>query len=536
MGHGKETPRQKMIGMMYLVLMAMLALNVSKEVLDGFVIVDEGVSKTTENFTQKNETLYGEFEKQATINPKKVEPLKDIVDEVKKRANELYEYMQDLKLQIVIASEGEGTEAIEGHHIHGELIGGKDNTSVPAIIMIGDNNDKEGKVLRGKIDSFRDFLLEHINEKHSNVKEAIEATLDTHDPPPKEGEIHSWESEHFEHLPLISVLANLSVLQANVRNAESDILNYLMAQIDAGSFKFNKLEATVIHNSNYIITGNEYKAEVFLAAFDTTQNPKVYIGRYDSTVSEGVVEYNMIGKYDSLPVKNGRGIYVRPGSSTGFFEWGGLIKIKNSDGTYTTKSFNKEYQVAEGSVVVSPTKMNVFYLGVENPVDISVSGVPKEQIYPEITNGSISPKPPYIVKPKRPGNSIITVFAEIGGIRKKMESKEFRVKTVPSPVATVAGKKGGAITKNELLVQSGVLAEMENFDFDLKFTVTEFTISTTIQGFVRFVPSSSNRITEEQRTLIGNLNRGQNVYFEDIKAIGPDGTVRNLPTIKFKII
>ena len=329
----------------------------------------------------------------------------------------------------------------------------------------------------------------------------------------------------------------MSGMQANIRNAESDILNHLLTRIDAESYKFNKLEATVIPNSNYIIKGNSYQAEVFLAAFDTTQKPKIYIGNYDSTISGGQYEYNMKGAYDSLTIdENGRGTYSSSGSNIGFRTWGGIIKFQKSDGSFITKSFKRKYQIAEGSVVVSPTKMNVFYISVDNPVAISVAGVPENKIFPEITNGTITSNPPYIVIPRRPGNSMITVFAEIDGIRKNMGTTEFRVKIVPNPVAKVGGKKGGGISRNVLLAQSGVIAEMEKFDFNLQFKITEFTISTTIQGFVRFAKSNNNRITEDQRNLLRNLNRGQNLYFEDIKAIGPDGTVRPLSTIKFKII
>ena len=247
----KETPRQKMIGMMYLVLMALLALNVSKDVLDAFVLVDEGLSKTTENFASKNEVYYREFDRAAAENEEKAGPWQAKALEVKRRSDELYHYIQELKLELVTATEGEGTEAIEEEKILGEEIGGKDNSDKPAEIMIGANNDGKANDLRQALDEFREYLLSIVGEESGDVRHSLEASLDTSDPPPKEGETLNWQHQYFEHLPLIAVITLMSKMQSDVRNAESEVLEYLYSQIDAGAFKFNLLESVVISNSNH---------------------------------------------------------------------------------------------------------------------------------------------------------------------------------------------------------------------------------------------------------------------------------------------
>jgi hypothetical protein len=129
----------------------------------------------------------------------------------------------------------------------------------------------------------------------------------------------------------------------------------------------------------------------------------------------------------------------------------------------------------------------------------------------------------------------VVVYAKIEGRQREMGRKEFRVKTVPNPVTMVNGQKGGLISQGVLLAQIGVIAEMENFDFDLKFTVTEFTVSAVVQGFVREYTSKSNKFTPDQKSLIKNLSRGNNVYIQDVKAVGPDGSTRSLSTINFKL-
>jgi gliding motility-associated protein GldM len=180
--------------------------------------------------------------------------------------------------------------------------------------------------------------------------------------------------------------------------------------------------------------------------------------------------------------------------------------------------------------------MNVFYYGVDNPVDISVAGIPADKIDAINTNGVIIRKGgSWIVNPKRPGFSTIRVFADFDGQRKEVGFKEFRVKTVPDPVAMVADRKGGGIDKNLLMAATGVQAVMENFDFDLSFRVTEFTVLVVIQGFVTPASSNSARFTDKQKELIGSLTKGAPLFIQDIKAVGPDGTVRPLNTISFKI-
>lgn len=538
MGHGKETPRQKMIGMMYLVLTALLAMNVSKDVLDAFVIVDEGITKTTENFYLKNDMLYQAFQQAATENEEKAGKWRDMAFEVKERSDKLYEYIQELKVEIVETSEGPESEALQEGKIIGENIQGKDNTDVPAQIMIGSNDDGKANDLRAALEGYEEYLLSLLPANAETTTESIKKSLDTENPPAKEGQQTTWQHEHFQGLPLIGVVTLMSGLQADVRNAESEVLRYLYSMIDAGSFKFNKLEAQVIHSSSYVLRGNPYTAEVFISAFDSTQQPVVYVGRYDSVQREdGSWDYDMTGNYDSLPVDGGKGIYdIRP-SSLGYQEWGGLIKLKSpSGGADIKKPFRMQYQVAEPSLVVSPTKMNVFYLGVPNPVEISVPGVPADKIYPSITNGNISKSGgSYVVKPTRPGTSLITVMAEVEGERKNVGYKEFRVKVVPNPVPKVAGMSGGDINKGVLAAQAGVIAEMENFDFDLNFRVTEFMVSTSQNGFVREAGANGNRFSGEQKGIINNATKGQRIYIQDIKAVGPDGSVRDLPTIAFRV-
>jgi hypothetical protein len=555
MAHGKETPRQKMIGMMYLVLMAMLALNVSNEVLDAFDVLDEGLKRTIETLDQTNNKVIVDFDGQYELNKDKVGPWRDKAQEVKKQADEIYDFIHNAKIQILEHAD-EDLEIIEdkeNKEINTAAIKGRDKTDQPAHIMIGDKNDKLARDLKIMIEKYRDYLINSIvtTDNAEAIRASILAALDTSEKEygkehgkKKKNEIPSWERQHFEHLPLSGVMTIMAGLQINVRNAESEALKYLYGQISAGDVSFNKIEATVIPNSNYIIKGNEYRAEVFLAASDTTADPEIYVTTnprpYDSVeIGPNEYEYSQRDGVEyvklDVPKGSGKGVFSAPANSLGAKSWGGLIELTGPTGKLV-RPFKKNYLVMEGAVSVAATKMNVFYLGVDNPVEVSVAGVQPNKIDISVTNARhVKQGGNYIIRPIRPGNAYVVVYATIDGVRREMGREEFRVRTVPNPVAMVNKQKGGSIKQSVLMAQLGVFAEMENFDFDLTFTVTQFTVSAVVGGFVREYSSKSNRFTAEQKNLIKGLSRGNQVYIQDIKAVGPDGQTRNLSTINFKL-
>jgi len=555
MAHGKETPRQKMIGMMYLVLTALLALNVSTSVLDAFKIIDEGLEKTGNTMNTKNREIYNDFESAFVQNPKKTSVWRNRAKEVQANADKLYNYLQDIKLRVLSEAENGKSEAIQEKAIDRDKIEATTDYDTPHRIMIGnDLTDKsEARKLKNEIAKFREFLLNLVKEKElpEQLRASISKSLDTNPPTVRRGkkndpETATWEYHKFGHSPLMGFLAIMSSMQIDVRNSESEMINYLYAQISAGETKFNRLDAVVIPNSNYIIRGNSYKAAIYLAARDTTQDPEIYIVEgvrqpwletMDST-GQMIIERKKELAYKKLDVEkgSGKGIYEVRGTSNGQRIWGGVIEIKGPGGIIR-RPFTAEYMVAEGSVVVSPTKMNVFYQAVDNPVEISVSGVPGNKIRATASNGSLEQRGnSWIMRAKRIGGCTIFVQAEIDGKWTQVGTKDFRVKAVPDPVAMVNNQKGGGIAKNVLMAQSGVAAAMPpDFDFDLTFTVTEFTIVSVVQGFAKQVTVKGNQFNQEVRNLINNLSKGSSLYIQDIRAVGPDGTVRGLSTINFKL-
>jgi len=283
------------------------------------------------------------------------------------------------------------------------------------------------------------------------------------------------------------------------------------------------LKAEVISKSNFVLKGDMYEAEVFLAAIDTTQNP--------------VIKLSNGGEIKDFDPVTRRGIYTRKATELGQKSWGGIVYYKSPSGIVTPYDFKEEYIVSEPQVVVSPTKMNVFYAGVDNPVRVSAPGFTMDNIRATVDNGQlIKQGEGYIAKPKVIGKlANVLVEGRMEGKWRKLKSVEFRVKPIPDPVAMVAGKNSGSINKNLLAIQTGVDAEMKGFDFDLKFKIKSFTVSTQVKGFTRDEKSNSDYFTPAQIKLLKGLRKNQKVYIEDIKAAGPDGSIRNLPAISFRI-
>jgi len=523
MAHGKETPRQKMIGMMYLVLTAMLALNVSKEVLDAFTLVDGGLTVTTQNFAAKNEGLYDKFNMAFEQNPEKVGDWKTRADEVKARSNELYEFMNECKVEIV---EVKDEDAIIEGEVHLAEVGQKDNTNTPGEVMIVGN---KGSELKAKVEEHREFLLSMIDDKdkYSTTVEAVEGILSTHVPESfyhghKKGVTPTWESTYFEYLPLASVITLLSKMQGDVRNVEAEMLSFLLGQVDAGDFKVNVIEPVVITKSNYVFKGVPYHAEVFLAAYDSTNIPEVKLE--DGTL---------------LETQGGKGIYEVSYNSVGIKKWGGVISIEK-DGQVTSKPFTAEFEVAESNATVSATGMNVFYRGIPNPVEISVGGVAERDVIAQISSGNIRrlSAGTYRVNPGVQDKATVSVYANIDGQRKLMSRENFRVYALPKPDAVVDGIAGssGALTVGKLSQLQNVRAEAKDFVFDVDYTVQSFELAFMGSGGIwDTMPSSNDRFTSQQKTLFRQLRTGQRVMIEKIKATGPDGVLRNLNSITITV-
>lgn len=528
-----ETPRQRMISMMYLVLTAMLALNVSKDILQAFAVVNDSIVETNRIFDTKVQEKYKTFQQAMALTPGKVKENYDKAMVVQKEAKALVDYIQEVKWQIVAAVEGKTKDEVkvleetcykEGRSFLAE-VNGKDNYDIPHRYLFGDSDKGEGgtKVgeLKDKIVAFKKKMTDILGPKYAssvNLGLAVEK-----DYPTISGEgTANWQVTNFYHTILAADVVILNKIILEVKNAEADVVAQLYAMVDIEGFSFDKVGAKVIAKSNYVLTGSEYEAEIFVAAYDSKQQPVIKVGSgVDSTT------FAISGNVETIEGKDGVGIYKVGAGSIGEQKYGGVIEITSKSGVVTKYPFNSSYFVAQPSATVSADKMNVFYIGVDNPVTISVPGVANEKVRASISNGSLSPAGggKYTVRVTGGAEAVINVSADMDGSSRPMGSTKFRVKPIPTPIPKVANKISGNFTKAEILGSPYVMAVLENFDFDLRYNVVSFKFTyKNAAGDLIDIPGQGYMLNQQMKTLIQNSRRGDRFWVEDIIAAGPTGS------------
>jgi gliding motility-associated protein GldM len=527
MAGAKQTPRQKLIGLMYLVFLALMALNVSVEVLDSFPMINEGLEQTNRNFELKVDMVYRDFDQQKAISEDKVQPFYDEAQYVKDLADELIDYIIQQRHQMISELNGISLEEAAVLNLHD--LKKKDNYSISSRFWLRDNIQEPTRdggrgtrayELREKIAHFKEEI-DRIMGSH-NLAEFIQVGLDVEGPFYRQDTEISWQQLMFDRVISVAVATNLSRLITEIRNAEFDAINLLYGAITADDFKFDQIEARVVPNSQIVLLNDYYEADIFVAAIDTRQNPEIFVG----------------GR--SVPTQDGVGRLRIPASSTGPQTHRGVIRIVSPTGYPQEYPFTAQYIVERPSVTVSADRMNLFYVGVPNPVSISAPGIPTENLRPVISaGGSLTRQSDgsYIVQVQPGTREInITVNALVDGTTRNMGTSNFRVRNVPDPVAYIANRREGRITRDELLLARAIIPRMENFEFDMNFEIESFTMVTTMAGDVRTFRATGNQFSAEMQQVISNAGRGQRIIFENITTRpGPDGRVRTLSPLSFTI-
>lgn len=526
----KETPRQKMIAMMYLVLTALLALNVSKEMLDAFIVVNESVELTNENFNQKLDETYTSFDKKYQNNQSKVKSYWEKAQEAKSLSNEMVEYIESIKWQLI--AEAEKITVDSAKTVTVANMKNKDDYSTPTNFFMRDSDDGskgEGKVLKQKIDDYRQNMINLLEpEDRQKIKLGLKTDGEYKDIDNKQ---LNWIQYNFWHTIMAADITILNKIITEVYNAEFDVANFLLNDIEAEDFKYDKIDAKVLPKTNYVFKGDDYEAEIIVAAYSTTQNPEVLIMQGIDSLTE-----NQISQATPIEGEHGKVKISMPGNTIGVKKYAGIVRVKGGVGDINTYYFNDEYVVAEPSLTVSAKKMNVFYIGVNNPVAISVPGIPEENLKTSITVGELKPDPEsddwIVTVPIGQRETVISVRATIDGTERDMGSRTFRIKKVPDPIALIANKMEGMVNRNILVAAGAIIPKMpDDFEFDLSYRITSFKMTLQRGLEIWQDKSSNNRLTEDMIRQINSASRGQKVWFENIVARGPDNIDRPLSPI-----
>lgn len=500
MAGGKETPRQKMIGIMYLVLMAMLALNVSNTVLDAFKTVRDGLEKSNDNMNDRLKFIMTLFQNYYNNAPKKAEINFNKAKEAKKIGDGIVDEIQKLKTELITMTDGLDER--------GDLKK-RDDLGISHKQLV---EKKKGDELQMKIEEAAKKMSALLtNESPKSI--GLELEWPKINPSTKTEQ--SWSEYNFgEGKPLTSTITLLSKFQNDAKNAEAYVINKLYQETTGGGV-VDSYKAVAVAKSSYILAGQTYEADVFL------------------TASSSSIPITATVNGSALPTVSGIATYKSGGTKEGVYKWTGTVSFKDpTDGTI--KSFTTdpiEYQVARPSAVVSPDKMNVFYMGVPNPVSVSAPGIAKEKLKLSVNGGTITgANGNYIIKVSGGTEATVTVSAEIEkGKSQILGATKFRIKKVPNPIATFATKASGQISSSTARSINQLEAELKDFDFDLKFKVIKFNVFITRpRQDPLFYTSNDGSFNASIKQNISGLNPGDMLNFQNIVVAGEDGTTRSL--------
>ncbi len=510
-----ETPRQRMISMMYLVYTAMLALNVSAEILQAFVTVGDSMEVTNKLLLGKAESTYIMFENSYKQDPGKVGENWAKAQEVRAKTKEIINYIDNIKYELFVAVEGtpggvkEAKKLLDAKGF--DAVVKKDEYSTPTNYFLeGSEDGSKGKAieLRKKIETYQKDMLTYASGSFKNALKNMQIKTEGSFKNAS-GQTLNWQMYNFFHTITLADMVLLNKFKSEIQNAELDLVNHLYSAVSADDFKFNTVIAKVIPKSTYIIQGGQYEAEVFVAAYDSR-----------SELTGEVRGQQYVGDSGMLKLKFGAG-------AIGPQKYNGTLYVKKESGA-VPYDFQGEYFVAAPSATISPTKMNVLYIGVENPISVSVPGANSKDVNVSATGAGISLRKikdgEYVATVKSQGKASINVTANMGGKNMNMGTMDFRCKVIPKPTAMVGTYTGGRIPKESLLTQGGLRVSMEGFDFPVTYTVTSFTMAFNTGGDAQApIQATGSQFTAEMKAKLAKLRRGNKVYIENIRAKGPDG-------------
>lgn len=513
MAGGKQTPRQRMMGILYLVLLGLIALEVPESLMDAFKNIGDSLSASGKNVQTGIDNTFTSFEKTKLVNePERAKVPYAKALKARTLADDLNAYVESLK-QVMIAKAGGIDPNINDFK-------GRENVDISADMMI--TRGKAAYDLRKKIDETRDQLLGLLSDKE---RQGVSLPLQALDPKKVSGfPSKTWEEANFgEGMPIGAAITNFIKIQSDTRNSENEVIKKILGEVDQAQVNLDQFNAVAVAPTSYVLVGQPYTAEVFLTASDSKSSPEISV--------DG----------SRIPTEAGKGKYTGNTGSEGIHTWTGTVNVKQADGTYKQyKTAPQTYQVAKPSAVVSPDKMLVLYIGLPNPVSVSAPGIAKEKLNVTINNGGTitGSAGHYAAIVSTTGTATVTVTGKIGdGANAKtvtLGSTEFRVKRIPDPKAQFAAKGGGTTSTANIKAQDAIFAKLDGFEFDAKFNVTRFTllIARPRQDPISF-NASGNQLTPEMHKYLNTIVPGTTIVFENIIAVGPDGTQRGLDNIVF---
>lgn len=495
-----------MINLMYVVLMAMLALNVSTDVLKGFTLVSDSLLRTMQNAEKENNTMYDDLKQQYSKNPTKVKEWYDKAQKVKKASDALYNLADTLKW--AVAREADGKNGTPDN------LENKEDLEAAGHVMLAPAKGQGQKLLKA-INDYRSFVLSYVADPRQRA--IIASNLSTDVPRKEENVGKNWPEYMFESMPAIAAVTMLTKLQSDVRKAENEVLHTLVANIDLKDVRVNQLGAYCLPEMTTLFPGDEFRSHIFMAAIDTTKRPEIYVNG------------NRISPDGSYNFRVG---------APGEYSFSGYILMPNAAGDIMRREFTQKYNVIAppSGATVAADLMNVLYAGYDNPISVSASGISSDKISVSMTGGSLTSKGDghYIARPAAVGKDVtFTINGVVNGKSQSMGNFTFKVRKLPDPTPyIVVGDdhfRGGRLAKASILGVKNIGAAIDDGLLNIPFHVRSFK-AVFFDRMGNAVPKSSAgaNFTEDMRSTVRELRPGSRFYITEVQAVGPDGIERTL--------
>lgn len=507
--HNRMSPRQRMINLMYLVLTAMLALNVSSNVLDGVSQVDRGLLNTNKTLGIRNEALLGQIVEIARVNPAKASSAAEEAARVALMSDKLLFSIDSLKLEIAMEADGKDARP--------DNIRNRENLNAASVVMLSPTS-RAGRKLRFEIDTYREGIASFISD--SIRADGVRSALSTDRIETADGVV-DWETAKFDQQPVIASLTQLTKLQCDILHAEGEALTSILDGVDAGDLRVNRTGAFIIPRSDVVMQGGVYEADIVLAAVDSTSRPTIEIN--GTVLPSGSQTYKVVA------------------SSPGQVSYRGMMSVQERDGSLRELPFEGHYDVIEPTATVSASMMNIMYAGISNPIKVSVPGVIDSNVTVDIAGGSLEKNGKAMSV--RPDNGVdrltVSVKARLGDRTVEVAKTVFKVRPLPAPMPFIKLDKGRyaggipGIQRRALLASPGIGAAIDDGILDITFDVISFeTLFFDSMGNAIPEKSDGTTFSSRQKEQIRRLRSGAHFFITGVKAKGPDGTVRQLYPIE----
>ena len=520
-----KEPRQLMINLMYLVLTALLALNVSAEILNAFNTVNKGIGDSNVILTEKNENYMTAISNIAKSDPREAtqEKLRK-AQEAQKISSEFVAYVETYKEKIK------------------ELAGGPNEKDPTKLLKTEGEMEKtshwlvkeaEGDKLQAKILETRKKFLDLVGDASLEVPLNVTAV-------PESAGNRSWTDYNFDRVPAIAIMTILTKFQQDAKSTESTILEHLATGINIDDFKVDKMAAIVASPSSYVRRGQEYTAKIFVGATSKAINPRVFMGSFTGDVKKDPNDKNgeafleveaqkpPLNNATEMEVVEGFAIIKESAGSGRSYQGVIQVPVPNKEGYFKYYPFESKYETFEvGKAVVSPTAMNVLYIGVDNPVKISVPGYASEKVTASGCGIVHQKGEEYMAKPTKVGEDQIVVSVNTGK-GTETSSEKFRVRRIPDPYAYILDSKGGPLQIGKFKAVDAISVKNPDFVFQIPYTVVSFEmVYAPKTGNVVSDVSNSANLTKLMKDIQAKSRPGDTVVLQNVVVRMPDG--RNVP-------